>query len=158
MSRSVRRGPRHRPRSPGAARRCAFAALAATAILAGCGSGDDEESAEAPLTVPVGSERSEELTAGEAAVLVRTERSVNAYCRRVAAVIARGSAPSAEDFARVNAALEELYALAAERPDAVTAAGRSPMDALGAIAEDLEGTNCDPRLVARIDARLAVLP
>jgi hypothetical protein len=32
------------------------------------------------------------------------------------------------------------------------------VDALGAIAEDLEGTNCDSRLVARIDARLAALP
>ena len=29
---------------------------------------------------------------------------------------------------------------------------------LGDLAEDLEGSNCDPRLVARIDQGLAALP
>ncbi len=36
--------------------------------------------------------------------------------------------------------------------------GTTPRLALGDIAENLEGTNCDPRLVAQIDEALATLP
>jgi hypothetical protein len=62
------------------------------------------------------------------------------------------------DARRVNAALNELIELARAKPEAPAPAGGSVRLALGDIAENLEGTNCDPRLVERIDAVLADLP
>ena len=51
-----------------------------------------------------------------------------------------------------------LAALAAQAPEAGTPDGTTPRLALGDIAENLEGTNCDSRLVARIDEALGSLP
>ena len=78
----------------------------------------------------------------------------------MAAAVSPGARPRApKRFEKVNASLDQLAALAAEqarrRPGPT---GTSPRLALGDIAENLEGTNCDSRLVARIDEALAAIP
>ena len=78
------------------------------------------------------------------------------YCARIAE---RGGAPpSAREFERVTGALDELAELASRRPNDVDPSGASAELALGDLAENLEGSNCDSRLVERIDEQLAALP
>jgi hypothetical protein len=91
-------------------------------------------------------------------VMQRAREEVSAYCGRVARALAEGEGPTAADFERVTAALDRLGTLAAQQPGAEAEHGTTPRLALGDIAENLEGTNCDPRLVARIDEALAELP
>jgi hypothetical protein len=96
------------------------------------------------------------LTAAESETIVVARESVGRYCTRIAQ--RRGALPSAGEFDGVAAALDELAALARRRPNDVDPSGASAELALGDIAENLEGSNCDSRLVERIDEQLAALP
>ena len=91
-------------------------------------------------------------------VIQRARDAVSAHCRQVADALGKGAMPPQASFERATAALDELAELAADQPEAEAEDGSTPRLALGDIAENLEGTNCDPRLVARIDQALAGLP
>lgn len=85
--------------------------------------------------------------------------AVQEHCAIVARYLAgRRAPPTAEEFERVVAALDRLAERAELSPQATIADGSTPRLALGDIAEDLEGSNCDSRLVDRIDTALAGLP
>ena len=96
------------------------------------------------------------LSAAEAETIVAAREAVGRYCARIAEM--RGAPPSAREFDRVVGALDKLAALARRRPNDVDPSGASAELALGDIAENLEGSNCDSRLVERIDEQLAALP
>ena len=86
------------------------------------------------------------------------QQGVTSYCRARARELGGGKPTSAKDLERVTSALERLAALAQAKPEAETGDGATVRLALGDIAENLEGTNCDERLVELIDSRLAELP
>jgi len=98
------------------------------------------------------------LSAAEARLIAKARDGVSAYCRKVAQGLGGGKRPGPADLEQVTGELDELAALAARAPEASAPDGTTPRLALGDIAENLEGTNCDPRLVAYIDEALASLP
>ena len=132
----------------------ALVALTVTAaVAAGCGSGGPDGATEArSVTEPA------PLSASGAAVIARTREAVNSYCVHVGARVASGREPDPARFALVLAEVRRLERLAADRPLAQAPDGSTPRFALGDIAEDLEGSNCDSRLARQIDDALATLP
>jgi len=133
-----------------------FAAIALASALpaAGCG-GSDEPATTGPartVTEPP------PLSPGEVALLDRTRAAVDSYCVHVGARVAEGRGPEPARFDRVLAQVARLERLARAEPLAPAPDGSTPRFALGDIAEDLEGSNCDPRLARRIDEALAALP
>jgi len=137
------------------------ATLASAIVTAGCGDSDSPSAEEgtatvsAQATVPASRQ---ELSPAGLRVIETARNEVSAYCRSVAEGLGGGEGPRPSDLDRVTAALDRLAALATEQPGAETVDGTTPRLALGDIAENLEGTNCDPRLVTRIDEALAALP
>ena len=131
----------------------ALPAVICAIVLGGCGDGDSD--APGPGTIQPKPGR---LSAKEARLIAGVERKVKDYCARVAALVAAGSAPSAAQYAQATRAIDTLAELAREKPLAADPGGQTPRHALGDIAEDLEGSNCDSRLVRRIDEALAVIP
>ena len=123
--------------------------------LAACGdSGSSaEEEASSVETTTV-----EQVSGPPARVIRRAQTAVDTYCGRVAEALGEGRGPTPADFERVSSAIDQLVALAAQRPQATDPIGTTPRLALGDIAENLEGSNCDSRLVERIDVALASLP
>ena len=133
---------------------CAAIALASALPAAGCGGSGESTTTEPARTVT----EPPPLSPGEVALLDRTRAAVDSYCVHVGARVAEGRAPATRRFARVTAQVERLAALARTKPLAPAPDGSTPRFALGDIAEDLEGSNCDPRLARRIDEALAALP
>jgi hypothetical protein len=126
----------------------------ATIALAGCG--DGEESAP-PTEVPATDAR--RLTPAERDLVEDSEEAIVAYCRRAALALTRpGKRPTVDQQARALEAVDELIALAAEKPAARTEPGGDVRLFVGDLAENLQGSNCDPIIVARLDAGLATLP
>lgn len=141
------------------------AALLCALAVAGCGGsespapgGGEERTDTLTAQTAPDSIEARTLSRSEVRVIFGARDEVSAYCRRVARALARGREPSKGEFERVIAAVDELAELAARKPEAQTADGSTPRLALGDIAENLEGTNCDQRVVARIDEALAALP
>jgi hypothetical protein len=129
--------------------------LSVVSVVAGCADGDSTESA-TTTTAGSGAKR---LTGAEQALVTRSDRAVKRYCGRLAlAVTGQGKPPSAEEQSRAFAATDRLIELARRKPGAPLDTGLQMGLFLGDLAEDLEGSNCDPRLVQRIDQALATLP
>jgi hypothetical protein len=123
--------------------------------IASCGDGG---SSGATRTAPVGG-AAKRLTADEQAVVTRSDRTVERYCGKLAlSVTGRARPPSAEEASRAFAATDRLIELARAKPAASIENGVEMELFLGDLAEDLEGSNCDSRLVERIDQALATLP
>jgi hypothetical protein len=137
------------------------AALLGGIALVACGGSEDEATVEgtvdtAPAQTAIGVSEGP-LSAAGVAVIRRAQEAVGVYCSRVARGLAKGQAPSPRDYERVTAAIDGLAELAAREPEAEAPDGSTPRLALGDIAENLEGTNCDQRLVDRIDQALSEL-
>lgn len=98
------------------------------------------------------------LSKEEAHIVRDAQRRVRSHCSAKLKALATGGTLDAEAFARASAALARLGELAAAKPEAQLNDGTEVRLALGDIAEDLEGTNCDQALVEMIEARLAALP
>jgi hypothetical protein len=123
--------------------------------LASCGDGSSPETAD---TTPAGP-AAKRLTADEQALVTRSDRTVERYCGHLAlSLTGRRKPPSAEEQVRAFAATDRLIELAQEKPAAPLETGVEMGLFLGDLAEDLEGSNCDSRLVERIDQGLATLP
>ena len=123
--------------------------------IASCGDGG---SSGAAGTTPAGA-AAKRLTADEQALVTRSDRTVGRYCGHLAlSLTGQRKPPSAEEQGRAFAATDRLIELAREKPAARVETGVDMGLFLGDLAEDLEGSNCDQRLVDRIDQALATLP
>ncbi len=91
--------------------------------------------------------------------MIRSERVVQRYCGKLAlALTGQRKPPSVAEQGRALAATDRLIELARNKPAASLEGGADMRLFLGDLAEDLEGSNCDQRLVQRIDQALATLP
>jgi hypothetical protein len=133
----------------------AAAGLALAGIaLAGCGDGEEPvPTSEVPAT------DAGRLTAEERDLVEESERAIVAYCRRVALGLADpGKRPTVSQQARAFEAVDALIELAAEKPGARFRPGVDVRLFMGDLAENLEGANCDPNVIARLEEALATLP
>jgi hypothetical protein len=133
--------------------------LVALALLpAGCA---DEEST---TTVPSGPSTAQapapqRLSAADRDRIRRSEAAILGYCERAAVAAAgTGEGPSARQRARALDAVDDLVSLAGDEPDAILKAGVDLRLFVGDLTEDLQGANCDPEIVTRLDAGLASIP
>jgi hypothetical protein len=136
-------------------RPAAAAALGLSLIaIASCGDGGPPGTAG---TAPASAE-ARRLTAEERQLAFQSRGTVERYCAELALSLSgRRKPPSGQDQARVFTATDRLIELAREKPAARVEPGVDTELFLGDLAEDLEGSNCDPRLVERIDQGLATL-
>ena len=124
-------------------------ALLGGVVLAGCGAPSADESREPP---PV-------LTAAERRSVASYEGHIQEHCVRVAQSIADpGAAPTPEQQRRAYAAADALGALAARKPTAEVDVGQDLRLYLSDVVENLDGSNCDPRLRARLEEALEEIP
>lgn len=135
--------------------RRALATVVGLSLLAIPACGDDSPST--ATTTPSGA-AAKRLTATEQSLVTSSERAVQRYCGRLAvAATGQGQPPSTSEQGRAFAATDRLIELARRKP-AAPVGGLAMGLFLGDLAEDLEGSNCDQRLVERIDQALATLP
>jgi hypothetical protein len=124
--------------------------IAATLAVAGCGEGgsvDDDRP------------RSTRLTAEERRLLDVYEGRIQAHCLRVArSLVDPRAGPSPREQAAAFAAADQLVALAARKPAAPLGAGQDLRLFVSDVVENLEGSNCDPRMIARLERGLARIP
>ena len=124
--------------------------------LGGCGDDDGSPGASDNAPAPVEAQR---LTAGERNLVARTERRIQAYCADLAlSVTGQREPPSAADRARAFAAVDSLIKLASEKPAASVQPNVDLRLHVGDIAENLQGSNCDPAIITALDQGLATLP
>jgi len=129
--------------------------LCLLAVVASCGDGDSPETSR---TTPAGA-AAKRLTGAEQAMVTRSDRTLGRYCRVIAlSLTGQRKPPSAEEQGRAFTATDRLIELARRKPGAPLETGLDMGLFLGDLAEDLEGSNCDQRLVERIDQALATLP
>jgi hypothetical protein len=137
-------------------RRAALAAVSIVVVAAGAlsapGCGDDEpfDDAAPPAT---------RLTAEERRAVDVYERQIQAHCNRVArSLVEPGAGPSRRQEERAFAAADALVALAAEKPTAPVGPGQDLRLFVSDVTENLEGSNCDPRMIARLEEGLGGIP
>jgi hypothetical protein len=125
--------------------------VAAATALGGCG---DED----PPVEEAGS-RPSRLTAEERRLLEVYEGRIQTHCVSVArSLVDPRAAPSPGEQQAAFAAADRLLALAARKPTAPLGAGQDLRLFVGDVAENLEGSNCDPRMIARLERGLARIP
>jgi hypothetical protein len=124
--------------------------IAATLAAGGCGEEDPVED-----THP-GSAR---LSTQERRLLDIYEGRIQRHCVRVArSVVDPGAGPSPRQQAAAFEAAGRLVALAARKPAAPLGAGQDLRLFVSDVVENLEGSNCDPRMIARLERGLARIP
>jgi hypothetical protein len=124
-----------------------FVVLAAVSVPVGCGS---DNSPSKPV----------ELSASDQSAIREAQVEIRSYCRELALELARRRGPPTEsDTAQAYSAVDRLAGIARVKPTATQPlAGRTVRELLGDLAEDLEGSNCAPNVVQRINQALAALP
>jgi hypothetical protein len=124
-----------------------LAVLLAVAAIAGVGCGGNDDG---------GSQR---LSGAELEQARESSDAIRGYCRDVAAFLAgRRERPSAAEGDRTLAAADQLIALARTNPDAAYDRAQTMRDLVGNLTEDLEGTNCSPVLVRRLNDGFETIP
>ncbi len=133
-------------------------------LLGGFGCGEDEppppppqpSTVQAPAE-PIGEPAA--LTREERDLLTTYDRRINAHCVRVArSLVDPEAAPSPGQERRAFAAADALIDLAAAKPDAPLGAGQDTRLFLADVLENLDGSNCDPAIVAHLEQGLAAIP
>jgi hypothetical protein len=120
--------------------------------LAGAGCGDEESTDE-------GTRAPARLTGEERRLVDAYERRIQAHCVRVSrSLVDPRAGPSPRQEMRAFAAADALVALAARKPTAPTGPGQDLRLFVSDVAENLEGSNCDPRMIARLEEGLAEIP
>jgi hypothetical protein len=133
--------------------RLAASVVAASLLVGGCG-GDEGGG---PSTTTASGPPSR-LVAAERRRVLEAERAIAAYCDRVAAAaIGQAELPPRREQRRALARVDRLIELAARDPAAEIETGVSMRLFISDLAEDLQGSNCDRRLVELLDAALAGL-
>jgi hypothetical protein len=128
-----------------------LAAAALCGALASCGGEEEMDAPPRPAPSP--------LTAAERRSIASYERRIQDHCFRVASSLADPSAaPSPAQQRRAFQAADRLGALAARKPTAELDAGQDLRLFLGDVIENLEGSNCDPRMRARLAEALGRIP
>jgi len=164
--------------APGRASLGALATLLGLALslgAAGCG-GDESAGQPAPATEPAGQlapatapaeqpspvakpAEAARLTGEERRLVSVYDRRIQAHCVRVTrALVEPRAAPTRAQEERAFAAADALLALAAEKPNAPLGAGQDLRLLVSDVTENIEGSNCDPRMIARLEQGLASLP
>ena len=122
-----------------------LAPLFAVLVLLGCGDSRDATPPE-PQT----------LTRDERRLLATYEGRIAEHCVRVArSLVDPARAPTPAQERRAFAAADQLAALVARKPRAPLDAGQDLRLFLSDVIENLEGSNCDPRMIARLEQRSA---
>jgi hypothetical protein len=84
---------------------------------------------------------------------------IAAHCVAVSrSLVDPGAAPDPAEERRAFAAADRLVALARRKPRAPLGAGQDMRLFVSDVVENLEGSNCDPRMVARLERGLAEIP
>jgi hypothetical protein len=132
-------------------RSIALAAVLAL-VAAGCG-GSDDDATTTPVPGPA------KLSGAERAALERDEAAIVRYCSaRALSLTDPSERPTVAQQARALKAVDAIVALAVETPEANV---RPKVDArlyLGDLVENLEGSNCDPLIVGRLEQGLGAVP
>lgn len=124
-------------------------AMALALTFAGCG---DDQRAVAPAPQPP-------LTEAERANVRQLEMRLQRHCVQVSkSLVDPSAAPEPEQERAAFAAADELVALAARSPRAPLDAGQDLRLFLSDVVENFEGSNCDPRIVARLEQGLGRIP
>ncbi len=127
-----------------------LAAVGVAAPASGCGEEDSDREA-APIP--------SRLTGEERQLLKTYEGRIQAHCVRVGrSLVDPRAAPSPSQETRAFTAADDLVALAAKKPTAPVGPGQDLRLFVGDVAENLEGSNCDPRLIARLEQGLGSIP
>ncbi len=117
---------------------------------AGCGGGGG---ADPPPEAPP------PLTAQERRLVLSYEERIGAHCVRVSrALVDPARAPTARQEAAAFAAADELLALARAKPHAEVQSGQDLRLFVSDVVENLEGSNCDPRMLGRLARGLRDIP
>ncbi len=128
-----------------------LAPLIAMLALAGCGADAGGPPPEAPRTP-------QRLTADERRLLRVYEGRIQAHCVRVArSLVDSREGPSPAQARRAFAAADMLAAIVARKPRAEVDVGQDALLYLSDVVENLEGSNCDPRMIARLERSLAAI-
>jgi hypothetical protein len=122
-----------------------LAILLAAAIAAGCGGDDGNDP--------------QRLSAAELEQARESNDAIRLYCRNVAAFLSgRRERPTAVEQARTVTAAAWLIQVARANPDAAYDRAQTMRDLVGNLTEDLEGTNCSPVLVRRLNDGFETIP
>jgi len=131
----------------------ALLAVIVAIALAACG--DDGEPEGEPTTAEPGSRK---LSSAERNLVLESESAIVSYCRKRALALTDPSKrPTVAQQARALDGVDALIELARVKPMAKLRSGVGVRLFLGDLAENLEGVNCDPAIVARLDEGLAQL-
>jgi hypothetical protein len=127
-----------------------LAPLAAVVALAGCGADpvdrrpDDRRAAQ------------QALTGHERRLLRAYEGRIQTHCVRVArSLVDPAARPTPEQERGAFAAADLLAGLVARKPRAELDVGQDLRLYLSDVIENLEGSNCDPRMITRLEQSLA---
>lgn len=132
-----------------------LAAGAATAILLGACGGEESEPEQPPVQV----EARQRLTPAERERAFDAQQTLSIYCARLgAALVGERRPPSRREEREAFTAVDWLVRLAHEKPTARVQVGVETGLFASDVAENLEGLNCDPRLVARLEQGIANAP
>jgi len=121
-------------------------------IVLGCGSDTDQQ------REPTGADRAVQarLSSQERQMIFAFDQRIQAHCVRVAGTLTDpSSAPSPKEERNAFAAADGLIALATRKPTAPLGAGQDVRLFLSDVVENLEGFNCDPRMISRLERGLA---
>lgn len=100
-----------------------------------------------------------ELTAQERRLVTSYEGRIQQHCVRVARSLTDpGAAPTPSQRSSAFRAADALAALAAAKPTAPVDAGQDLRLYLSDVVENLEGSNCDPSMIIRLERALAEIP
>jgi hypothetical protein len=134
-------------------RRAAPAVLLACAAIAGCGEGGEDPGSARQTQEPA------RVTAGERRLLDTYDSRIAAHCVRVSRSLTDpSSAPTRAQSAAAFGAARALLALAARKPGAPLGAGQDLRLFVSDVIENLEGSNCDPRMIAVLSEGLEEIP
>lgn len=134
--------------------RAAACALALVIAISAAACGD---SGEEPAAITVSGDPTK-LTADERDALDRDETAIAGYCRaRALSLTNPGKRPTVGQQARALEGVDAMLALAGQKPNAEVRPGVELSLYLGDFAENLEGSNCDPQIVTRLDEGLVQL-
>jgi len=130
-----------------------FSVIAAIAI-AGCGEEESEPAGDAP---PDDADV-RRLTSAERDLVLESEAAILGYCSsRAQALTDPSKRPTVAQQTRALEGVDALVELAAAKPSAELRSGSDVRLFVSDLAENLEGSNCDPAIIARLDAGLAQL-
>lgn len=120
-------------------------------ILSGCGSSGGNGGTTATEPEP--------LDQPDRGVVERTQGTIGEYCRQVRLrTFGQRDPLSDAEQQRAFDAVDELIEVGRRTPGATVRPGVDVRTAISDLAENLEGSNCDPRVVQELDRGLASLP